>query len=274
MERLKYLFFDLDMTLLRDDKSISDEALAYLPDLKKRKDVRYGIATGRAWTAIEPLIERFGLDTLFDVIVMDNGSEIYDLAEGRRERLGIIQTEQMKQLLDAFGGYDFLAVAFHNPKGFFTTKISYRTERVLINNRLSGYHDPYKEEFEATARVMLLFLIEDQERVLEAVRRHPVPGIHGMLSEPEVYDFLCEGVSKAEGIRHYVTANGDRIEQTVVFGDSENDLEMIQKCGVSVSMKNGTEAVRAAADYVTGYTNNEDGVFRFLKEHEDWFQEG
>ena len=49
---------------------------------------------------------------------------------------------------------------------------------------------------------------------------------------------------------------------------------MIQKCGVSVSMKNGTEAVRAAADYVTGYTNNEDGVFRFLKEHEDWFQEG
>ena len=71
-----------------------------------------------------------------------------------------------------------------------------------------------------------------------------------------------------------MTANGDRIEQTVVFGDSENDLEMIQKCGVSVSMKNGTEAVRAAADYVTGYTNNEDGVFRFLKEHEDWFQEG
>ena len=109
---------------------------------------------------------------------------------------------------------------------------------------------------------------------LEAERLHPVPGIHGMLSEPEVYDFLCEGVSKAEGIRHYVTANGDRIEQTVVFGDSENDLEMIQKCGVSVSMKNGTEAVRAAADYVTGYTNNEDGVFRFLKEHEDWFQEG
>ena len=121
---------------------------------------------------------------------------------------------------------------------------------------------------------MLLFLIEDQERVLEAVRLHPGLGIHGMLSEPEVYDFLCEGVSKAEGIRHYVTANGDRIEQTVVFGDSENDLEMIQKCGVSVSMKNGTEAVRAAADYVTGYTNNEDGVFRFLKEHEDWFQEG
>ena len=61
------------------------------------------------------------------------------------------------------------------------------------------------------------------------------------------------------------------MEEVLVFGDGENDLDMMRAAGVSVAMKNGSEEVRERADYVTERTNQEDGIMHFLKTAEDWF---
>ena len=51
----------------------------------------------------------------------------------------------------------------------------------------------------------------------------------------------------------------------VAFGDSENDVEMLQAAGIGVAMANAEESVRAAADRVT-LSNNENGVAAALEQ--------
>jgi hydroxymethylpyrimidine pyrophosphatase-like HAD family hydrolase len=50
----------------------------------------------------------------------------------------------------------------------------------------------------------------------------------------------------------------------MVFGDHWNDIEMIKGVGIGVSMGNGKEETKQAADFVTA-SNNEDGIAKALR---------
>ena len=55
---------------------------------------------------------------------------------------------------------------------------------------------------------------------------------------------------------HYGTA----LEDTIGFGDSMNDLEMIETVGYSVCMANGSSALQAKSDMVCPAVE-EDGLY-------------
>ena len=56
------------------------------------------------------------------------------------------------------------------------------------------------------------------------------------------------------------------IRDTIAFGDSMNDLEMIQTAGVGICMGNGSEALKKGADEVCPPVG-EDGLFRAFQNH-------
>ena len=47
-------------------------------------------------------------------------------------------------------------------------------------------------------------------------------------------------------------AMGWSMQDVISFGDDYNDLEMIKACGIGVAMGDAREAVKEAADYVSG----------------------
>ena len=53
----------------------------------------------------------------------------------------------------------------------------------------------------------------------------------------------------------------------MVFGDSWNDLEMLQAAGVGVAMGNAPQEVQKKADYVTT-SNNHDGIYQALQHYQ------
>ena len=53
-------------------------------------------------------------------------------------------------------------------------------------------------------------------------------------------------------------------EETMVFGDNHNDLEMIKSAAESYAVGNAAQAVKEAAKYVTD-TNVNDGVLKVLR---------
>ena len=67
------------------------------------------------------------------------------------------------------------------------------------------------------------------------------------------------GATKGEAILRLAKHLGLSREQTMGFGDGENDMTMIHMAGIGVAMGNAVEALKAEADYVT-VTNDEDGV--------------
>jgi Cof subfamily protein (haloacid dehalogenase superfamily) len=54
-------------------------------------------------------------------------------------------------------------------------------------------------------------------------------------------------------------------QQVIAFGDGENDREMIAFAGRGVCMANACEGLKSEAEYVSQYSNNEEGVYKELQ---------
>ncbi len=51
-----------------------------------------------------------------------------------------------------------------------------------------------------------------------------------------------------------------------VFGDAQNDMEMVRDCGLGICMANGDEVTKAVAKAIT-LSNAEDGVATYIEQH-------
>ena len=79
-----------------------------------------------------------------------------------------------------------------------------------------------------------------------------------------VVDLMSRTGGKENGIRALCAAIGITPEETIAFGDAENDLEMLQLAGIGVAMGNALPQVRACADMVTDTVEN-DGIAHALR---------
>lgn len=78
-------------------------------------------------------------------------------------------------------------------------------------------------------------------------------------------ELLSTGFDKGMGVRLVAEHFGVSIEDTYGFGDSMNDLEMIQTVGTSVCMENGAEALKELSDVVCPAVT-EDGLAKAFEE--------
>lgn len=74
-------------------------------------------------------------------------------------------------------------------------------------------------------------------------------------------------MDKAASLQHLFAKLGVDRADTVACGDGFNDISMIRYAGVGVAMANAQEAVKEAADMVTKYTNDEDGLLEVIEKY-------
>jgi len=79
---------------------------------------------------------------------------------------------------------------------------------------------------------------------------------------------LNQTVCKGFGLQRICQALNVPLEQTIAFGDGDNDIEFIQMAGLGIAMKNARPHVQQFADQITEYTNAENGVIRTLQQLE------
>lgn len=96
-------------------------------------------------------------------------------------------------------------------------------------------------------------------------RFHVITGTIPWLGEAggEVSRF---GVNKGSAIEALVAHLGMSIDDAIGIGDSYNDLEMLQVCGVGIAMGNADDTVKSYADEVTTSVL-EDGVWTAFRTH-------
>ncbi|MGJ7030714.1 HAD family hydrolase [Niabella hirudinis] len=78
-------------------------------------------------------------------------------------------------------------------------------------------------------------------------------------------DFTALNANKGIAIKLLQEQLGIGYDQTLVFGDYMNDLEMMEAAKYSYAMKNAHPGIIAAAAYVTEFDNNEEGVVHTIK---------
>ena len=75
------------------------------------------------------------------------------------------------------------------------------------------------------------------------------------------------GATKALGNRNLMKLVGGDLKDIIAFGDDYGDMDMLREAGVGVLMKNGRPELMGQSSHISKYTNDEDGVVRFLKEY-------
>lgn len=81
---------------------------------------------------------------------------------------------------------------------------------------------------------------------------------------PEYVDLVPKGGNKWVGIEQVLAYYGIAKENTMAFGDGENDMGMLQYVQVGVAMGNAKDMVKDVADYITDSVEN-DGVVKGLE---------
>jgi len=78
-------------------------------------------------------------------------------------------------------------------------------------------------------------------------------------------EIIAKGVSKRSGLEECLRYLGGSFEQTIAFGDAENDIEMLKAVKVGVAMGNSHPLIKAEVPFVTASVD-EDGVALFLEQ--------
>jgi 5-amino-6-(5-phospho-D-ribitylamino)uracil phosphatase len=83
-------------------------------------------------------------------------------------------------------------------------------------------------------------------------------------SLPYFLEFAAPGVTKAAGLEFLAERMGFTREQTIAFGDGENDVELVDWAGYGVAVENAHERVKAVASWVCP-SAEEEGVAGVLE---------
>ena len=103
--------------------------------------------------------------------------------------------------------------------------------------------------------------------VLERAKQYKNEACVGFLTADNLFEYVDPRINKGYGIEKVAKHFGVKLENCVAFGDEQNDREMLEKVGMGVCMKNGSQDVKECSAFVSPYTNDESAVGRFIEEN-------
>ncbi len=250
---IKAIFFDIDGTLFSHTQNkIPDSTLESLSILRQ-KGIKTIIATGRHKIDIKRLPVK---DIPFDGYLTLNGQLLLDenliayastpIDEGEMQIVAcIFKTKKVPMIL-----------VTENDR-----YINYVDDTVI--EVLRGEHmdiPPIKEYANEKIYQAMSYVKKDRQDLLDSI----LDECSITSWNPRGIDIIPLGGGKANGVNQYIKTHNLKIEETMAFGDGDNDEDMLKCVGVGVAMGNGSIKAKQAADYITSDIDD-DGVKKALE---------
>lgn len=259
----RLLFLDLDGTLLNDAKQITHGNKEALERTLQRG---HGviIATGRPLKSALALARRLELDQPGCYTIAYNGAKVYDWSKqetifSRTHEIPPVlrvfeKANKMGEHIQTYDAEDVLV----EPRGDDEAVRRYcqmvgMTFRVIEDVRKDLKENPVK---------CLAINYEKKDGLLQMQDwiRENMPEMDCFFSCEQFLEIVPKGMNKGEAVKMLCNLLDVEIENAVAVGDAANDLAMLKAAGIGVAMCNGSNEVKAAADYITTRDNNHDGV--------------
>lgn len=261
----KALVLDIDGTLTNSKKEITEATRQAIFEVM-RKGHKVVLASGRPTPGMRKAAESLCFDRTGGYLLSFNGARIVECGTGE------ILYQRILPLMLLPGLYHF---AKENGCGL----ITYLGDEVIsafvpdkyveIEARINGLPIRTVERFVEFVDfdINKCLMTADPDRAEELERRlqekyGDIASIYR--SEPYFIEIMPKNVDKAASLEQMLPALGVTRENTVCCGDGFNDISMIRYAGLGVAMGNAQQAVKDAADYITG-TNDEDGLVEVIR---------
>lgn len=266
MNNIKVIMCDLDGTLLCENGYVSEKTIQAIKQIKKQ-GILFGIATGRDITTCENLFEEWRVSGLVDLIIGGNGVHIKDYKLHKEEITHQLDGAIINEIMHYFDDMDVNFCICKDgymmmPKDDDIAR--YLSEIDKIPYQVADYDELLKE---AHNKLLVVCREDMMEAVKQRASEHQDPRFVSMDTAPILYEYMDYRISKANGLKMMMEHHGWNMENLMVFGDANNDYEMMKEAGVGVCMINGCDRVKAVADHITVYDNNHDGIGKFLTDY-------
>lgn len=244
---MKAVITDLDRTLLHTDKSVSEETVRVLQNCREN-----GIVVVVATARPERAIDRYQNQIGFDALITLNGTRIVLNSKELNYSIPKNNVLQMLQKLENIGG----------------VMISLETEKGIFSNADIPLWQPivYRKLSEAPLPDVFYKVLVSSDKIdlHECIDGILTEDTYASVADGNLFQIMSKQATKWNGIRVMLDTLGISPEETVYFGDDNDDLEAIENCGIGVAVSNAIECVKEAADIIVK-SNDEDGVAEFLK---------
>ena len=274
---IRLIAFDLDGTLLDDEKRLPPENAAALQAARNAGIVLVP-ATGRI---LRGLPEGFADPDLFRYYIFANGAEVFDLQEGKRLFGAGIEPELAAEVCRYMDGLPVLYDCYRGEWGYMTAWMYEKApeffesepEILKLVKKLRKPVPDLRENILETGlpveKLQMYFRPEnlpERERQLKELPER-FPELKASSSLKNNIEINSVSAGKGMALRALCRLLAIPVEESAAFGDGLNDTEMLQAAGIGCAMANAAEAVKRCADRMTE-NNNEAGVgkeiFRML----------
>ena len=247
---MSYIIFDLDDTLLNNKREVTPYTLATLKLLQGMGHI---------------LVINTARSKAFGQAYLDQIQPDYSILNGGAWILDKDQKEVFKSNLDVETTRAVIRELLP-----VTDNFSVQTEESLYSNngcykgQNSKAFDFAGEDFGREA-MKIIAAIEDDEQAKAVADKFDLEFTTYLDGVFRRYNRI--GTTKAMGNRKLVELLGGDIADVIAFGDDFGDIGMLQEAGVGVLMCNAKPQLHDQCKYISQYTNDEDGVARFLEEY-------
>ena len=243
---MNILFFDIDGTLITNDEAriFPEDAKKAIADCRAAGNLAF-INTGRVYCNIDPFIRAAGFDGYVcgcGSHIIYNGEELYHKGLDR---------EICREI--AYKCRDFKMNALFEYKDYtcFDKEMDSPDRDILVRYFSSG-GKKLVDDIEDPDFVFDKFSSwYTSESSLDDFKKYISKYFSYIDREGDFCELEPIGHSKATGIKFLLDYFGIQSDNAFVFGDGNNDLEMMKYVKHSICMKNGSEAARQAAEYIT-----------------------
>lgn len=264
---IKLVAMDLDDTLLRDDLTISDYTVSVLQALMKQ-GVLPVLASGRSPRSVHSYMQRIGADKIRSYMLCNNGAQI--LTSDMQEELvsSCLDTELALEIYDLIESKSLSCHLYLDDTIYIVKRTQYSDRDAHLTKMKIIIPDDYREVLR-TKPVYKLLIPADPD-IIAAVepefrQRFETRAVL-FTSKPYFLEIIPLNSGKGEFLEKLARMLGMEMQSVMAFGDSMNDETMIRLAGYGIAMKNGLQVIKDCAAAVTDFTNNEDGVARFLEQ--------
>lgn len=260
----------MDGTVLDDKKKILPETKAAL-EKAAADGIQIVPATGRPFHGLSGEIGRI---VGVNYVLTTNGAGVYEKNTGRCIHEESMELDEFLPMFERLEELDVMADAFVLGQAYTNQDKTPLIEKMHISDAVKNYiresriivsrqSEFLREKGAPVEKLTVNFWNHPDgsrhqyERAWEIIREYPQ--FHAVSGGMQNIEITRKNVSKASGLKWLGEYLHISTEEMIAFGDSGNDLEMIEAVGTGVAMANAEPDVLEAADVVTK-SNNENGI--------------
>ncbi len=248
--------FDLDGTLLDEDMSLSKENKNAIHTL-----TQMGVVvvpnSGRGWNEFPKELHE---DPNIRYFIYSDGAVIYDRKTGQKNLVSLSEN-QCNFLCQIFAEYDTMPIVHYNGSTYIDAeKFNDKTMQYyrMRESDIEFFYDTATptEEFASfclglkEVEMFCVFFRDDEE--LENCRQQ-LRGRDDFLvvnSIPHTLEVVSIHAGKGNALLRLAELLDIPAKKTIAVGDSVNDIDMVQKAGLGIAMKNACSELKAFADAI------------------------